>query len=292
MVKTWSADNPKAALMARKRAAIVDAALAAFLGAGYAEASVNAIAASAGVSIKTLYRHFESKDELFAAVMQAACGNMPGARRLNGRRPKKLRRPGMKQRRPMRCLRQGSNICAVSCPPNSWRSTASSPAMPTAFPNSAGDTTTRPRARAMPSSRAMSTCGRSGQDGRYATNGPPPGIRRIAEVPHLRRGTVGTSPTLGCRDRREGGRSRREHADASERGPLLSQCRSRHHHARSCGTTVNLMAAAVAGPTMPSTLSPPVRLWNSLTAASVSGPKMPSITRSPAYSGYAFLSRR
>lgn len=73
MVKTWSADNPKAALMARKRAAIVDAALQAFLSAGYAEASVNAIAAAAGVSIKTLYRHFESKDELFAAVMQAAC---------------------------------------------------------------------------------------------------------------------------------------------------------------------------------------------------------------------------
>ncbi|TGD85489.1 TetR/AcrR family transcriptional regulator [Mycolicibacterium sp. CH28] len=78
MVKTWSADNPKAALMARKRAAIVDAALHAFLSAGYAEASVNAIAASAGVSIKTLYRHFESKDELFAAVMQAACAASGG----------------------------------------------------------------------------------------------------------------------------------------------------------------------------------------------------------------------
>ncbi len=73
MVKTWSADNPKAALMARKRALIVDAALKAFLEAGYAEASVNHIAAVAGVSIKTLYRHFESKDELFSAVMQAAC---------------------------------------------------------------------------------------------------------------------------------------------------------------------------------------------------------------------------
>lgn len=74
MVKTWSADNPKAALMTRKRAAIVGAALKAFLEAGYAEASVNHIAAAAGVSIKTLYRHFESKDELFSAVMQAACG--------------------------------------------------------------------------------------------------------------------------------------------------------------------------------------------------------------------------
>lgn len=74
MVKTWSADNPKAALMARKRAAIVGAARAAFLECGYAEASVNQIAATAGVSIKTLYRHFDSKDDLFSAVMQAACG--------------------------------------------------------------------------------------------------------------------------------------------------------------------------------------------------------------------------
>ena len=78
MVKTWSADNPKAALMARKRAVIVDAALNAFLEAGYAGASVNHIAATAGVSIKTLYRHFESKADLFSAVMQAACGKMPG----------------------------------------------------------------------------------------------------------------------------------------------------------------------------------------------------------------------
>jgi TetR/AcrR family transcriptional repressor of mexJK operon len=79
MVKTWSADNPKAALMARKRAAIVDAALKAFLEAGYAEASVNRIAAAAGVSIKTLYRHYESKDDLFSAVMQTACGKPPGS---------------------------------------------------------------------------------------------------------------------------------------------------------------------------------------------------------------------
>jgi AcrR family transcriptional regulator len=78
MVKTWSADNPKAALMARKRAAIVAAALNAFLDAGYAGASVNHIADSAGVSIKTLYRHFETKDELFAAVMHAACGDLAG----------------------------------------------------------------------------------------------------------------------------------------------------------------------------------------------------------------------
>lgn len=78
MVKTWSADNPKAALMTRKREMIVAAALQAFLENGYAESSVNRIAAEAGVSIKTLYRHFESKDDLFSAVMHAACATVGG----------------------------------------------------------------------------------------------------------------------------------------------------------------------------------------------------------------------
>ncbi len=75
MVKIWSDNDPKAALMTRKRKMIVDAALQAFLESGYGESSVNRIAAAAGVSIKTLYRHFESKDELFNAVMQAACSD-------------------------------------------------------------------------------------------------------------------------------------------------------------------------------------------------------------------------
>jgi AcrR family transcriptional regulator len=88
LAKTWSADNPKAALMDQKRAVIVAAALDAFLNAGYAEASVNHIAAAAGVSIKTLYRHFDSKDDLFSAVMHAACGNLGRSR---GKRAQRLR---------------------------------------------------------------------------------------------------------------------------------------------------------------------------------------------------------
>ena len=78
-MKTWSDDNPKAGLMARKRALLIDAALNAFLNTGYAESSVNCIAADAGVSIKTLYRHFQGKDELFSAVMQAACTRTAGS---------------------------------------------------------------------------------------------------------------------------------------------------------------------------------------------------------------------
>jgi AcrR family transcriptional regulator len=73
MARTWSSDDPKAGLMARKRAQIVAAAHRAFVDEGYAGSSVNRIADDAGVSIKTLYRHFDSKDDLFSAVMQAAC---------------------------------------------------------------------------------------------------------------------------------------------------------------------------------------------------------------------------
>jgi len=72
-LRSWSSDNPKASLMSRKRFLIVSAARQAFLEGGYAKASMDTIAKAAGVGIKTLYRHFENKDDLFSAVMQAAC---------------------------------------------------------------------------------------------------------------------------------------------------------------------------------------------------------------------------
>lgn len=72
-MKDWSPDNPKAKLMARKRAAIVAAAKDAFLRDGFAGASMEGIAQDAGVSIMTLYRHAEGKDDLFAAVIESAC---------------------------------------------------------------------------------------------------------------------------------------------------------------------------------------------------------------------------
>ena len=59
--------------MKRKRSAIVHAARKLFLVGGYAKTSMDSIAKAAGVGIKTVYRHFENKDELFSAVMQAAC---------------------------------------------------------------------------------------------------------------------------------------------------------------------------------------------------------------------------
>lgn len=72
-MKNWSSDNPKASLMRRKRSAIVHAARKAFLEGGYAKTSMDSIAEAAGVGIKTVYRHFENKDDLFSAVMHAAC---------------------------------------------------------------------------------------------------------------------------------------------------------------------------------------------------------------------------
>jgi len=46
---------------------------------GFAGSSVNRIAENAGVSIKTLYRHFDNKDDLFVAVIQTACKANQGA---------------------------------------------------------------------------------------------------------------------------------------------------------------------------------------------------------------------
>jgi len=72
-MRTWEADDPKAALMTRKRDLILRSALSAFLEDGFEGSSVNRIADDAGVSIKTLYRHFADKDDLFVAVIRAAC---------------------------------------------------------------------------------------------------------------------------------------------------------------------------------------------------------------------------
>jgi TetR/AcrR family transcriptional repressor of mexJK operon len=72
-MKEWSTDHPKAKLMTRKRADILAAAKAAFLDTGYGGTSMESIARAANVSIMTLYRHAQSKDELFAAVISNAC---------------------------------------------------------------------------------------------------------------------------------------------------------------------------------------------------------------------------
>jgi AcrR family transcriptional regulator len=54
----------------RARAALLDAAAAVFAERGFADASVDDIAARAGYSKGALYWHFESKDELFLALVE------------------------------------------------------------------------------------------------------------------------------------------------------------------------------------------------------------------------------
>lgn len=53
-----------------KRAAIVHAALEVFLREGYARASVDAIAAGAGVSKRTIYDYYGDKERLFLSALQ------------------------------------------------------------------------------------------------------------------------------------------------------------------------------------------------------------------------------
>ncbi|QRM33853.1 TetR/AcrR family transcriptional regulator [Microvirga sp. VF16] len=54
-----------------KRRQIVDGARQIFLQSGYAEASMDEIAAKAGVSKGTLYNHFDSKDDMFKSLIHA-----------------------------------------------------------------------------------------------------------------------------------------------------------------------------------------------------------------------------
>jgi AcrR family transcriptional regulator len=63
----------KADFFPSKNRAIVLAARDHFLKEGFAGASMDDIARSAGVSVKTIYSHFANKDELFRKVMVGAC---------------------------------------------------------------------------------------------------------------------------------------------------------------------------------------------------------------------------
>ncbi|MGR9088570.1 MAG: TetR/AcrR family transcriptional regulator [Gammaproteobacteria bacterium] len=59
-----------------KRKAILTAARRAFLAHGYSGVSMEAIAEAAPVSKPTLYSHFHSKQELFAAVIAGQCESL------------------------------------------------------------------------------------------------------------------------------------------------------------------------------------------------------------------------
>jgi len=82
-MKQWLEGHPKAKLMARKRAAILDAAHRQFMAHGFDGTTMEAIASAAKVSIMTLYRHADDKDDLFRAVIAEACDRAAEAGRID-----------------------------------------------------------------------------------------------------------------------------------------------------------------------------------------------------------------
>lgn len=74
-----------------KRAAIIDAAACAFISDGFDGATMDRIAAHAGVSKLTLYRHFGSKEELFGAALKAKCDELMDPETLDQARTLPLR---------------------------------------------------------------------------------------------------------------------------------------------------------------------------------------------------------
>ena len=65
-----TAISPPQRLTDRKRTAILEAAVTEFRQSGYETTSMDRIAASAGVSKRTVYNHFPSKEALFAEILQ------------------------------------------------------------------------------------------------------------------------------------------------------------------------------------------------------------------------------
>lgn len=64
-----TSDHPGETLMSAKAKAIVRAASKVFLSRGFAAATVDEIAACAGVSKRTIYKHFEGKEALFGLII-------------------------------------------------------------------------------------------------------------------------------------------------------------------------------------------------------------------------------
>ena len=79
-IETTAPTRPKAARRSPKRAAVIKAAGEEFLARGFAGTSMDRIAAAADVSKRTVYNHFPSKNDLFAAIVDEVlqrAGEMP-----------------------------------------------------------------------------------------------------------------------------------------------------------------------------------------------------------------------
>ena len=63
-------------LQRRKRSAILDGAKAVFLSQGFGLATMDDVAAAAGVGKQTVYRHFKSKEALFVGLVSSMCAQV------------------------------------------------------------------------------------------------------------------------------------------------------------------------------------------------------------------------
>src|SRR5262249_25961470 len=64
---------------AERRAQILEAGTGAFARAGFAATGLDNIAAEADITRVLLYRHFDSKADLYRAVLERACGRIAGS---------------------------------------------------------------------------------------------------------------------------------------------------------------------------------------------------------------------
>jgi TetR/AcrR family transcriptional regulator, mexJK operon transcriptional repressor len=65
-------------LQRRKRVAILDGAKTVFLSQGFGLATMDDVAAAAGVGKQTVYRHFKSKEALFVGLVSSMCTEVGG----------------------------------------------------------------------------------------------------------------------------------------------------------------------------------------------------------------------
>jgi TetR/AcrR family transcriptional repressor of mexJK operon len=65
-------------LQRRKRSAILDGAKTVFLSQGFGLATMDDVAAAAGVGKQTVYRHFKSKEALFVGLVSSMCAQVGG----------------------------------------------------------------------------------------------------------------------------------------------------------------------------------------------------------------------
>ena len=65
-------------LQYRKRSAILDGAKTILLSQGFGLATMDEVAAAAGVGKQTVYRHFKSKEALFVGLVSAMCAQVGG----------------------------------------------------------------------------------------------------------------------------------------------------------------------------------------------------------------------